>query len=101
MGSWRGFLKAMGLSVGYVILSMGQVIVRHLEYAFFLTILSMGIMIIVLAPDALPAWDEETHFGRAYTISFHKNVEYTQSILEYTQIRTPCTNTAEERGMLA
>lgn len=89
------------LFVAYVILFMRRTVAEHLEYAFFLLAISMGIMMIILCPDRFMSWDEQIHFNRAYSITFSENVEYTKSTYCMYAMAIPEVNTIDERELTA
>lgn len=86
---------------GCGILFLKCTVSKRLDLIYFFTAMSMGTLIIILAPNGLSSWDEQIHFAHAYDTSFYKNAEYTKSMQELAALQVPNVNTAEERRMMA
>lgn len=54
-------------------------IYRKLEWLFVVYALIFGLLLIFYAQPVKNSWDEQIHFGNAYSLAFGRNVEWTEA----------------------
>ena len=71
-------------------------IYKKLEWLFVVYALIFGLLLIFYAQPVKNSWDEQIHFGNAYSLAFGRNVEWTEAAVLTKNGETVTCNTKAE-----
>lgn len=86
------------LGLLYIVFTCRRIVGEHIEYAFLIVGVSLGLVMVVALPENLMSWDEQIHFNRAYTYSFADKVEYSESAWMIKTLMVPVVDTIEDKA---
>lgn len=81
----------------YSFFTCRRLVGNKIEYAFLMSALFLGSIMVLGLPENFKSWDEHIHFNRAYMYSFNDTVEYTEAAWRLKTLDVPETDTIEDR----
>lgn len=85
------------LGLFYSFFTCRRLVANKIEYAFLMSALLLGSVMVMALPENFKSWDEQIHFNRAYMYSFDDTVEYTEAAWRLKTLDVPEADTIEER----
>ncbi|MDE6252443.1 MAG: DUF2142 domain-containing protein [Lachnospiraceae bacterium] len=85
------------LGLFYSFFTCRRLVANKIEYAFLMSALFLGSVMVIALPENFKSWDEQIHFNRAYMYSFDDTVEYTEAAWRLKTLDVPEADTIEER----
>lgn len=81
----------------YICIFCKRLVAENIEYAFLITAISLGLVMVISLPENLQSWDEQIHYNRAYMYSYNDKVPYTESAWMLKTLAVPKVDTLEDK----